>query len=460
MSPVGGGLLGPLTARGAAFTGSGVSVVVVGLATGLPSLVRVGVLVAGLPLLVAAALLAARPRAVLERTLEPATVTVGAPSRVRLRVSVTSLLPLHGLRAEDSRSPGLVGRARFELAASTARAGPARGTSPWPPGATVTYRVHPAHRGEHRVGPLVMTVRDPFGLVRGTAVRVRTSARGRGREGRHAEHAVLLAVPAAVPLASGPASVTGTGTDGSTTASPRSGTERSSGIREYLAGDDVRRVHWRATARADRLMVSQEEEPLDQRPAVVLDTGGRWSPAAFERAVVVAASALVALGGGGRELELRTGGRVTSGTAAELLRVLATVQPDRPGPGDGAAGVGPRGRAPAREHRVGSGRETAGVVRVVSGDDPQDRASPPPVAPRAGRVAAALVVGGHGDGRAPADALLAAGWRVALVPPGADLARALPPAWASLQGTRPAPAPAGAPARAPVRAPARAQGPT
>ncbi len=70
-------------------------------------------------------------------------------------------------------------------------------------------------------------------------------------------------------------------------------------LREYAAGDDVRRVHWASTARMGRPMVRMHQQPSQHRTTVVLDDRASAYPPLrgddpFERAVSAAASALVA----------------------------------------------------------------------------------------------------------------------------------------------------------------------
>ncbi|MDQ3954070.1 MAG: DUF58 domain-containing protein, partial [Actinomycetota bacterium] len=66
-------------------------------------------------------------------------------------------------------------------------------------------------------------------------------------------------------------------------------------LREYTDGDDLRKVHWPATAKRGRYMIRQEETPWHTRATILLDdsaashdSGGAGS--SFERAVEVAAS--------------------------------------------------------------------------------------------------------------------------------------------------------------------------
>jgi uncharacterized protein (DUF58 family) len=68
--------------------------------------------------------------------------------------------------------------------------------------------------------------------------------------------------------------------------------------RGYRYGDDLRRVHWRSTARYGELMVRREEQPQRARCTVLLDTRGiafqgAGPDSAFEWAVSGAASVLV-----------------------------------------------------------------------------------------------------------------------------------------------------------------------
>ena len=99
-------------------------------------------------------------------------------------------------------------------------------------------------------------------------------------------------------------------------------------------GDDLRRVHWRSTARWDELLVRQEERPWQGRATVLLDRRrGSHSAASFERAVSAAASVIVACWRRHFLLRLVDTTGYDSGAAAgtahveALLERLATVEP-------------------------------------------------------------------------------------------------------------------------------------
>ncbi|TLZ64795.1 MAG: DUF58 domain-containing protein, partial [Methanobacteriota archaeon] len=68
------------------------------------------------------------------------------------------------------------------------------------------------------------------------------------------------------------------------------------GMRDYVRGDDLRRVVWRAVARTGKMMVRESEQGITDKVAVLIDTNTeRHSPGrpseTFELAVRVAASA-------------------------------------------------------------------------------------------------------------------------------------------------------------------------
>jgi uncharacterized protein (DUF58 family) len=132
-------------------------------------------------------------------------------------------------------------------------------------------------RGLWAIGPVTATVSDPLGLTERS-----WSASSLGFFVVHPKVGALSVLP---PLASA--------------ASPGDGGQRVQlqrgddlhGVREYQDGDDLRRVHWRATARWDRLMVRQDDEGRSCLVCVGLDLRAeRHSAASLERSVEAAAS--------------------------------------------------------------------------------------------------------------------------------------------------------------------------
>jgi uncharacterized protein (DUF58 family) len=107
--------------------------------------------------------------------------------------------------------------------------------------------------------------------------------------------------------------------------------------REYREGDDLRRVHWRSTAKRGELMVRREEQPRQMRATVLLDTRARGhrgdGPASsFEWAVSAAASVAVHFTGVKHGVRLVMDGQPSTWTnphsgeaAGELLDRMAVV---------------------------------------------------------------------------------------------------------------------------------------
>jgi uncharacterized protein (DUF58 family) len=102
-----------------------------------------------------------------------------------------------------------------------------------------------------------------------------------------------------------------TGSGESRARSLASAGEDDAGIREYRVGDDLRRVHWRSTARLDKVMVRREEQPWQARATVLLDSrstahGGEGPGSSFEWSVSAAASVGVHLVRSGYHVRLVT----------------------------------------------------------------------------------------------------------------------------------------------------------
>jgi uncharacterized protein (DUF58 family) len=124
----------------------------------------------------------------------------------------------------------------------------------------------------------------------------------------------LVVVPRTHPLTAVGGGGQWAGTGESLTRSAAASGEDDIATREYRYGDDLRRVHWRSTARRGELMVRRDEQPRQMRATVVLDARavghrGDGPASSFEWAVSAAASVAVHLSGQRYGLRLLADGR-------------------------------------------------------------------------------------------------------------------------------------------------------
>jgi uncharacterized protein (DUF58 family) len=114
------------------------------------------------------------------------------------------------------------------------------------------------------------------------------------------------------------------------------------GMREYVPGDDLRRIVWRASARTGKIMVREAEQGITDKITVILDTDrtnhsrdGEGFSESFETGVRAAASLAVRHLREGYEIKCEAnGGRLTRplrGPTSQLLMLdaLARVEMDR-----------------------------------------------------------------------------------------------------------------------------------
>ncbi|HEX6352722.1 DUF58 domain-containing protein [Actinophytocola sp.] len=108
------------------------------------------------------------------------------------------------------------------------------------------------------------------------------------------------------------------------------------GLREYVPGDDLRRLHWATSAKTGVLMVREDADPARPHLAVLLDdrAGSHPDEDGFEDAVETAASLLTAAVAGGHPVRLMSasGGvdvEVPAGVLEDdsALAALADIQP-------------------------------------------------------------------------------------------------------------------------------------
>ncbi|MEV1055388.1 DUF58 domain-containing protein [Streptomyces sp. NPDC049887] len=265
--------LGGLTTRGRSFLAAGVAAAVCAVVLGQSDLLRVGLLLAVLPLICVAVLYRTRHRVAGSRRLSPSRVPAGSEARVHLRLDNVSRLPTGLLMLQDHVPYVLGPRPRFVL--DRVEPGGRR---------EVSYRVRSDLRGRYPLGPLQLRLNDPFGMCELT------------RSFSSAD--TLTVIPRTEPLP--PVRLSGDATgygDGRQRTLALAGDDDVI-PRTYRHGDDLRRVHWRSTARYGELMVRREEQPQRAGCTVLLDTRrsayrGAGPDSAFEWAVSGAASALV-----------------------------------------------------------------------------------------------------------------------------------------------------------------------
>ncbi|GAB3939363.1 hypothetical protein GCM10027614_21420 [Micromonospora vulcania] len=180
----------------------------------------------------------------------------------------------------------------------------------------VRYDVPTHRRGVVPVGPLRVTRRDPLGLV--------ALARPYGAT------APVWVHPRIHPLTAVPRGA-GRSLDGRVDGVPH-GSITFDSLREYVVGDELRRVHWRTSARVGELMVRENVDTSLPRLVVLLDNRAAAHPQrvggvaeSFESGCEAAASV------------------VTAAHRADLPVLLLLVVPEATDPAEQADGGGPLG---------------------------------------------------------------------------------------------------------------------
>ncbi|KAB8188297.1 DUF58 domain-containing protein [Nonomuraea phyllanthi] len=299
-----------LTSRGRSFLASGIASLLMAVFLGENDLFRIGVLVTALPLLAAMVVARTRYRLSCARRLDPPRAEVGGEATVTLRLENVTRLPTGLLLIEDTVPYALGVRPRFVLDRVESR-----GVR------EIDYRVRSDLRGRYTIGPLSVRIADPFGLVELT------------RSFTISDTLVVTPHVAALPHVRLSGEWTGGGD--SRTRSVAAAGDDDVAPREYRQGDDLRRVHWRSTARHGELMVRREEQQWQSRGALLLDTRryahrGEGPRSSFEIGVSAAASIGVHLAREGLGLRLVTDQGAEhltdTGLSWSLLDTLAVIR--------------------------------------------------------------------------------------------------------------------------------------
>jgi uncharacterized protein (DUF58 family) len=462
-------LLGGLTTRGSSFLAAGLAAAFAGLLLGERSLISVGALLFVLPLLAALAASRARYRLSCTRFINPARIPPGHTARVVLRLENISRFPSGLLLAEDNVPFALGTRPRYVL--DGIERGGAR---------VLSYPLRSDMRGKFEIGPVEIRIADAFGLVE----------LGRSFSAR----STFVVTPKIVPLNRSVVAGSWLGEGDGRTRTAAAAGEDDVVPRAYREGDELRRVHWRSTARYGELMVRREEQHWRNHAMVLLDTrrsahAGSGAASSFEAAVSAAASVGLHLAGEGLGGQLITDAGPIASTARfedvlldtlsvvrhsgnrDLSRATAALRMAEGGLLVVVAGrlsvtearqlaasrrdgcpaiallfaVGTWTQAPSGDPRDGQdASQPADAGASVNGQRPAAY-GPPASAPRSGRRAAKP---GIADETAAAAAMLrAAGWRVTTV----DATTPLATAWQRLPHTTEVLGP-GAPIRIPEAA--------
>ncbi|MGB3186708.1 MAG: DUF58 domain-containing protein [Ornithinimicrobium sp.] len=288
---------GILTPRGAAFLILGLVTTLAGMVLGYPDTTRIGILLAVLPFL---AMLTARrrsPQLAVNREVNPSRLAPDQPGTV-----VTSIQ-----NVGPRRTPLYLGAERVDVHLGD------RPRFVLPPLARgerrlVKFQLRSQTRGAYPLGPVSLRQRDPFGLTY-VAVRLSSSTE-------------VLVLPRVHDLAGPRRRATGRGNEGELPQMVALHGEDDVSIRSYRQGDELRRVHWPATAHRGELMVRQEDRPARRRAVLILDARqvahgpSRGTSMSFEYCVSALASVASVLLAQGYVIHLLTPQTLREGTAA------------------------------------------------------------------------------------------------------------------------------------------------
>ena len=229
------------------------------------------------------------------RTVTPTRIPYGAQGEVLLTVENGSRFTSGVLLLEDAVPEALGEPSRVLLDRVPPRAQRSE-----------RYPISGRQRGRTKVGPLTVRMSDPFGMSSSTRSFTSTNS--------------VVVTPEVVPLGSPGASRTPGGQADTMYRALAARGDDDLLPREHRAGDDIRRIHWRATARQGELMVRREEQAWHSAMTVILDDRapahqGTGPASTFEWAVSAAASIAVHY--------LRQGWRLTVVTTSGHLLVEA-----------------------------------------------------------------------------------------------------------------------------------------
>jgi uncharacterized protein (DUF58 family) len=346
-----------LTPRGVCTLAVAVVLIVLGLVAGYSLAVALGAIAVG-ALVAALGVAGRKPQVEVIRQLLPDRVERNGRAVIALRVHNPGARRQGGFTAVDR-----VGEDRVTVA-----------VRPLAAGAEQPYlnELPTGRRGRHEVGPLTLFRVDALGLGRSELALGGT--------------AMLSVYPRIHPVGAVTGGLPLHHHDGEATETSPRGSLDIREVRPYVPGDEVRHLHWKATARTGQLMIRDYADPHQPQFTVVLDDRREITAPEFEEAVELAASLVVAAAEADHRCRLVTPGGVDVATDSgwdavqrylEELCVVARTE---------EAGLQ---LVPGALARAGGG--TLVVISSAVTVSPDDRAALVGVRPRYGDVI--LVVG-------------------------------------------------------------------
>ncbi len=297
-----------LTRQGIAVVGAGVAAIAIGRVFGIIELYVIGAGFLAAALAAVVYVWVRRPPIEAHRWIHPAVLVAGDIGHVDVRLHHIGRLttPSFVLEEPVARTMTEDHVARLPVAALSAGSVSSSG-----------YRVPTATRGVVELGPLRLIMSDVLGIARSTTVVAGIS------EIVVAPRTLAIDMPELGRGRLGTALLE---------SSRRLGPGDFHGLREYAAGDELRTIHWRASARTDDLMVKEFTVEGLHHCTVVFDPapGVHGSNASFEHGVTAAASLVSSAMRAGLSTRFVTAGGVDL-RGPEVVnttqRVLARIEP-------------------------------------------------------------------------------------------------------------------------------------
>lgn len=273
-----------LTRRGIASVAAGITILILARITAIHELYVLGVAGVAFPAVAVVFVRMGRAKLHFERALTPVRIFAGGTLRVSVRVVNAARVTSPPLQLDENAPSALGGPRRVSIPSLRPHASE-----------LFASERHASQRGRKTFPPLRVRLVDPFGFaqiskdVSGSAsvtvypkidmLHERTPREARSGHGRSALHRLA------------------------------SGGDDFYAVREYQEGDDLRRIHWRSSARRDELMIRQDEVRPFPRATILLDTRAASHPGdatSLEWAISAAASLVWELSTQGFALRIAT----------------------------------------------------------------------------------------------------------------------------------------------------------